>query len=525
MSERNSKSILVAALVWLVFIGVLAVAYRFLVHPYFTTQLEKETGTESRYKHRVELALDSFSGYCVLRSGTFKQELKAEGIDLNVSDDGADYAARIKAIRDGDVQLATFTIDSLITSSAELGEFPATIIMLIDETKGADAMVARKSAVASIQDLDSPDARIVLTPKSPSEFLARVVMAHFSLPNLRKDWMVEADGAGDVYSRFKAADRNDKTAYVLWEPYVTKAVDDGAHILLDSSKLRGYIVDVLVAQRKFLREKPAVVKSIVEAYMRVAYSHARQKGGMAAIVLEDSKTAGADGLNKKQAATLVERIQWKNTLENYGHFGLMEDGEPGGGQHLEDMITNITAVLLKTSALKADPLAGKANTLFYDGTLAEMKKADFHPSKKLSLIEGMGVGASDLEAVRGARALGVLSDSQWSRLAPVGELQAEPISFARGTARINVRGERELTRLAKLMESWPQYYLLVVGHSRSEGDRDANFALARERADAAVAFLVTQGVSTDRVRAKAAEPSGAGGAAQSVSFVLGQLPY
>ncbi|MHC5053981.1 MAG: phosphate ABC transporter substrate-binding/OmpA family protein [Planctomycetota bacterium] len=525
MSERTSKSILVAALVWLTFIGMLAVAYRFLVHPYFTTQLEEETGSESRYKHRVVLALDSFSGYCVLRSEPFRQELKSEGIDLNVSDDGADYAARIRAIRDGDVQLATFTIDSLIASSAELGEFPATIVLLIDETKGADALIARKDAVASIQDLDSPDARIVLTPNSPSEFLARVVLAHFSLPSLRKEWMVKAEGAAEVYSRFRKAAPDEKTAYVLWEPYVTKAVDDGAHILLDSSKLKGYIVDVLVAQREFLREKPAVVRSVVEAYMRAAYSHDRRQGGMAALVLEDSKAAGANGLDQTQAARLVERIQWMNTLENYAHFGLMRDAEPRGVQHLEDMITKITGVLVKTGAMKEDPLAGKASTLFYDGTLAEMKKSDFHPSKKLALIEGMGAGAGDLDAVRRARVLGPLSDAQWSRLAPVGELQAEPISFARGTARINVRSERELTRLAKLMDSWPQYYLVVVGHARSEGDREANLALARERADAAVAFLVTQGVASDRVRAKAAEPSARGGAAQSVSFVLGQLPY
>ena len=55
--------------------------------------------------------------------------------DPDLVDDGADYSQRIEALQSGEIQLAAFTIDALITASAELGELPATIVALIDETR------------------------------------------------------------------------------------------------------------------------------------------------------------------------------------------------------------------------------------------------------------------------------------------------------------------------------------------------------------------------------------------------------
>src|SRR4029453_1067165 len=123
-------------------------------HPQLAKKLKDATGSASHYKDELVLAADSFSGYCVLRSEVFKQELRDRGIKLRVEDDKADYTARLDALRAGKVQLAAFTIDSLITAGARAGDFPATIVLVIDETQGADAIVAYEKAVGSIQDLN-----------------------------------------------------------------------------------------------------------------------------------------------------------------------------------------------------------------------------------------------------------------------------------------------------------------------------------------------------------------------------------
>ena len=526
MAEKSKKGCLVAAFVWIVILGALMVAAKFYVLPYFQGRLETDTGSESRYKHEIKVAVDSFSGYAILRSPAMKNALSAEGVKLTVLDDGADTEKRIQALRKRDLQMAVFTVDSFLTAGAVLGQFPASIVLVLDETKGADAIVAYESGVPSIQDLDDPGARIVLTPRSPSEFLARTVIAHFSLPGLPEQWWIGKDGAHEVFKEFKTARQEEKRAYALWEPYVSKALEiPGAHVLVDSSKLRGYIVDVLVAERTFLRDRPELARTVVEAYLRAAHSYAQKTDGMQNLVAEDAKRTGAESLDGAQAAQLVQGIEWKNTLENYAYFGLLPPSEAGAHQHLEEVIGNITEVLLKTGALNSDPTGGKANSLFYDQILKDLKASSFHPGKKVDIIPGMGLDAADVGRLRAPEALRPLTDAEWESLAPVGQMRVEPISFARGTARINLQSRRELEALARHLATWPKYYLVVVGHARAEGDPTANLRLAEERSVAARDCLVSKGVPKERLRVKVVPPSRREGAAQSVSFMLGQEPY
>jgi len=65
----------------------------------------------------------------------------------------------------------------------------------------------------------------------------------------------------------------------------------------------------------------------------------------------------------------------------------------------------------------------------------------------------------------------------------------------------------------------------VIGHARAEGDPDANRALAASRAEAAEGYLITQGVSAQRLRTETAPTAVSGGEAQAVSFEVGQRAY
>ena len=66
----------------------------------------------------------------------------------------------------------------------------------------------------------------------------------------KKPAFVEARDAEDVYRRYRTAEPNTHQVFVLWEPYVSKVLENpNTHVVVDSSRFRGYIVDVLVAQR------------------------------------------------------------------------------------------------------------------------------------------------------------------------------------------------------------------------------------------------------------------------------------
>lgn len=469
--------------------------------------------SNANIEHQIRLALDSFSGYSILRSPQFHRDLESQGIGIELVDDQADYQRRLERLQNGEVQMAVFTIDALVKAIADTGHDPATIVLILDETIGADAMVAYTDAVPNLDALNRADAKIVVTRDSPSETLARVVIANFNVPKLGDDPWVDAQGAEDVFDKFKAASKKEPRAYVLWEPYVSKALEvPGAQRLIDSSRFTGFIVDVLVAQRDFLLEHEAEVQHVIEAYLRTSYETRQTSKGLQRLVLDDAKAQG-EPLTAEQADALVDGIWWKNTQENYAHFGIL-GSDSGGLQSLDSMIRSITAVLEKTGALTQDPLQGQYGSLYYPGLLKTMHADHYHPS----VIPGRGA-----EEIRGQKALRELSDQEWSRLEKVGTLPVEQIVFAPGTSTLRPHSKFALARLVDVLNQFPQYYLTVKGSARQDGDTEANMRLAKARAESAAQYIVDQGIDRHRVHAEA-EPL-TDESQQTVTFVLGQIPY
>lgn len=523
-TKKSSARNLLVSFVWLVIIITLALVWKFVVAPEQKKKLTEDTGADSQYKHRVHLGLDSFSGYSVLRSPLFKDLLRRQAVKLVPRDDGGDTVARMKALRKRELQMAVFTVDSFILGGVQQGDWPGSIILIIDESRGADAIVAHPDGPAAVKDLDDPAARFVLTPNSPSEFLSRVVISHFNLPKLSSNWQDPADGAGAVFRRYMADGGNGKRAYALWEPWITKAVRDGAaKVLVDTARLRGYIVDVLVVERKFLQEQPELARSIVQAYLAAAHHYTRDEARLTTLVKEDASSG--ETLSNDEAGRVAKGILWKNTLENYAHFGVLPPSERLGLTHIEDLIARIADVLSQTDALQGTPLEGKVNTLFYTQVLKDLNDQQFHPGKWLEEVTGESAGVAGMDAIRTESRVKALADSDWAKLVPVGQLRIPAITFGRGGSRINIGSQRELEQLSRKLETWPHAYLEVTGHSRSEGDAEANRNLAQARAQAAADFLISKGVPRERFRVTVAEPSGRGGDAQSVTFELGQLPY
>lgn len=519
-TQAKKVAILFGAVIGLALLA--GALYKWAYLPWSEGKELSETGSASQYKHNVRLATDSFSGYAIFRSDEMKNPLKRQGTRLEIKDDGADYTARLEALKTGDVDMAVFTIDSYLLAGAKAGTFPGTIVMLIDETKGADCIVAHEN-VPNIQALDNRETKLVLTPNSPSEFLGRILISQFSLPALSENWMQgEEGGVKDVYKEFLAS-KGKRKAFIVWEPYCMKALEvKGAHTLLDSSQLSGYIVDVLVAQRDFLKDNPKRVREVVETYQRAHYSYQNQTYGMRRLIVADARLTNSDALDDPQAQRLADGIQWKNTMDNYAAFGLQQTP---GVENLEDIIDRIAGVLVKTGAIQSNPVAGKASTLFYKGVLEELHNEGFHPGKLVNVIDGIGPGEKDLEAARSIQALPALTDAQWSTLQTVGTARVEPLEFVRGSSRLSGSSESDLNELATQLAGLPTTYVKIVGHARADGDPQANLQLAQERAQAALQHLRDAGVPETRVRAEAAKPTGDGGESQSVTFVLGKAPY
>jgi hypothetical protein len=140
-------------------------------------------------------------------------------------------------------------------------------------------------------------------PGGPSDTLARVVISHFHLNHLSKTPFETVNDARDVFENYRKSQPDAKQVYVLWEPWVSKILDNpNTHVLVDSSKFQGYIMDVIVVNRDFLYKNKDTVKAIIESYFRVLYQY---RDNMPNLLVEDGKKTDSP-LNDKEAANIAK---------------------------------------------------------------------------------------------------------------------------------------------------------------------------------------------------------------------------
>lgn len=510
----TKAKIVLAAIVWLVILAIGVGVWKLVIEPkqqrtakeqkqsQEKASIEKTQGT-SKYTQDITVGLDSFSGYAIFRSEAFQTLLAERGSRVRLVDDKANYAERASNLENGKLQMALFPADALIKVAAKQESFPATIVAIVDETRGADAMVAYQKKYPNIDSLNKSDTKFVLLADSPSETLARVVMHDFDLRQLGTNPFSIADSPEVLMERYRKATPATAEVFITWEPFVSQMlVNDQLHVLVDSSRFTGYIVDCLVVNRDYLLKNQANVEAFLECYFRALHSF-REKASMVQLVLDDAKQTKL-ALSKEQALRLVDGIHWKNTQENFAHMGLRS----ASVIHVEDMLGRITNVLISTGAIERDPTNGKFNRLFFDQPLASLQTRNFHP----------GLHS---EQVREQAELVALTDEQWQTLVPVGTLSIPELVFARGSAMLTEQSRSVLDELAEKLKSWPQYYLRIQGSASNLGDPEANRALAAKRATTSVEYLLSLGMPRERMRSVEGGPSGE----TRVTFQVGQLPY
>lgn len=76
------------------------------------------------------------------------------------------------------------------------------------------------------------------------------------------------------------------------------------------------------------------------------------------------------------------------------------------------------------------------------------------------------------------------------------------VLFATGSADLLPSSETELNRLVQLLESYPSLQIRINGHTDNVGDEESNLALSEARAKAVNAYLISQGIASDRLSSK-----------------------
>jgi NitT/TauT family transport system substrate-binding protein len=197
-------------------------------------------------------------GYAV-EKGIIKKWADKYGITIDVTQVG-DYVECINQFTAGKYDVATSTtMDALAIPS--VGGVDTTVLIAGDYSNGNDGIVLKGKS--KLEDIKGQKVNLVELSVS-HYFLARALS---SIGLSEKDITIVNTSDADMIAAYKT---KDVTAVTTWNPALASiATEPETHIVYDSSKLPGEIVDALIANTATLKENPALGKALTGAWFEV----------------------------------------------------------------------------------------------------------------------------------------------------------------------------------------------------------------------------------------------------------------
>jgi len=472
------------------FILVVIVAGAFLVKEYlpkWQDRTQKATSDAKQTQGTIRIANDNFMGYFFIRSPEMKKAMRRAGWRLDLEDDAANYRQRMQKLADEEIDFAVGTVDAYVLNGKPYN-YPGTIIMVIDESKGADAILALRDKVANLDDLKGNDhIKVAYTPDSPSHHLLKATSDHFNVPELlprRSDLRIETDGSP---AAVKALLKGTADVAVAWEPDVTKGLQDRKVVkLLGTEVTEKLIVDVLLVNRRFASEKPEVVTLFMTNYFKTLKKYKQDK----ALLMKDLRKD--TGLSEKKIESVMQSIRWINFMENCEDwFGIGTYNEG-----LVDTIESTMTVLQNAGDFKSNPLPDEdPYRLTYREFLEQLNR------------QGIGSGFLKADPTDGSFAgiearFQALDEGGWAQLKVVGGLKVGKIPFLRGSSSLNIKAKEIVDSAVDKLKHYPALRVVIEGHTGNRRDPELNRILSRDRAEAVQQYLVvTYNIDPNRLRA------------------------
>lgn len=474
----------------LIFVGAIGlVAYKtVLVEKVDLTQLS--TSDAKDIKGKIRIGVDNWVGYLPLCSGEMKKRMRQSGYLLDCIDDQADYAGRMKQLQKRKIDFAVATVDSYLLNGDKVN-YPGAIVAVIDESKGGDALVAWKDSATTIDNFKANNLlKVGFTANSPSEHLLKAIASHFDVAHFsdkKGAWRIETDGSTDALAQLldKKVD-----AAVLWEPDVSKALTNpNIQKVLGTEDTHNLVVDILLVNRDYYQENKSVVSDLLYNYFRTLKSYKQDPDALVSLL------AQRDSISKDAAKKVLKGVHWATLSENaLAWFGVKMDGI----DTQEGLVESIDAtldILLEAGDFSASPLPDNNP---YRLTQREVVESLFRTGSS----QGFGKTTDQPLANSLTKNFPKLSEDAWLQTREVGTLRNRLLNFQSGTSVLDDDSRVELDKAAKQMSHYPNFRLVVGGHTGLRGDADANKALSQSRAvSVAEYFVATYGIDKHRLRA------------------------
>jgi len=241
-------------------------------------------------------------------------------------------SASLMALASGQVEAAALTLDEVLV--AREGQVDLQVIMVFDESAGADVVMARPD-ITQLAQLRGRRIAVENTANG-ALMLSRTLDA----AGLRPDDVVQVPIAGPTQVSSYAQKEVD--AVISFEPFASQLARLGAVRLLDSRRFPGAIVDVLAARSSALANSPGQFGLLLAGYFQ------------ALDMLQKSPTQAADlmapalGISTAELLAALQGVHMMNLADNRRLLG-------GTSPGLGPMAQSVSALMLRSGLLRASP--------------------------------------------------------------------------------------------------------------------------------------------------------------------------
>lgn len=439
----------------------------FLLGYYFYQNRYIKNTSDAKDLQEVSIALDSWVGYYMLQSQVFKKKMREAGYRIKIIDDQANYPERMKNLKNGTVDFAACTVDAYLLNGKE-ENFPATIVSVIDLSNGGDAVVAWEDKVATIDDLKKfGNLKIAYTPDSPSHHLLKAIEAHFGIEGLsdkNRENVVLTGGSEEAYKKLS---KKEVDVAVIWEPHVTESSSKtGIKKVLGSENIN-VITDILLVNRKVSAKNPQLVELVLTAYFQALEHYSQNNDDLKEEIRKATKSS------KQNVDSMLQGVRWLAFNENTQFLGISTIDNYYNEQIIQDIEATVR-ILVESGDFPSNPLPGEdpfsivnssfMNTLYTNGAIVSNNSG--------SIENGLEKKFSSL------------SDDQWDKLQVVGSLKLRPLTFVSGTTDLDSEGLQQLDIIVETIKRYPNFRILIKGHTGLRGNPEENMSLSLERAEA-----------------------------------------
>ena len=350
-------------------------------------------------------------------------------------------------------------------------------VMIVDNTRGADAIIAKDPSIRSVEDLAGK--KLALLQFTPSHGMSIDAIDNSSLSARKKQsieyiYIAAEDGLAGVRA---ALESGSVDAAALWDPDLSLALRAiKGHVVYSTKTASNLIFDVIVCDQRVLNDPQGrdAIQKLVNGWMKgVDAAKANPDQAVDALVkTEEFFTLLAKDEGKPFVKKLFDNLLWTGVAENARILGMS-----GGTNHYERVYQRFDQIYRAAGAL-ANPKSP---------VIASQDSFD------TSFIRNLYDASTTAQAEAKKVETYTTAEREQAVQAPATVTKPVIVNFGSGQSALSKRAERIIdTDMVPFIENNGSAYFEISGNTDSTGNLAINNRLSQSRAEAVVDYLSKQ---------------------------------